>query len=235
MYLGNQPALSYTSFAKQDFSTSATTSYTLDNPVTNENELALFINFVRQEPTTAYTASGTTLTLTSATSASDDMYCVFLGKAVQTVNPPSGSVGSSQVAASIITGQTALGATPADTDELLISDAGTLKRVDYSYLKSANTPAFMAYNSTVTSMTNNTPTKVLFQTENFDVGSCYDTSTSRFTPTTAGKYFFNASVSVNSTGNFDKNDVNFYKNGSAFASFRTYHTSYTSSHGSVII
>ena len=97
------------------------------------------------------------------------------------------------------------------------------------------TPAFMAYNSTVTSMTNNSPTKVLFQTENFDVGSCYDTSTSRFTPTTAGKYFFNASVSVNSTGDFDKNDVNFYKNGSSFANFRTPHTSYTTSHGSVII
>ena len=38
--------------------------------------------------------------------------------------------------ANVITGHTALGATPADTDELLISDAGTLKRVDYSYLKS---------------------------------------------------------------------------------------------------
>ena len=101
-FIGNQPALSYTSFAKQDFTTSATTSYTLDNPVTNENELALFINFVRQEPTTAYTASGTSLTLTSATSASDDMYCVFLGKAVQTVNPPNGSVGASQIADSSI-------------------------------------------------------------------------------------------------------------------------------------
>ena len=91
-FIGNQPALSYTSFAKQDFTTSATTSYTLDNSVANENEIALFINFVRQEPTTAYSASGTTLTLTSATSASDDMYCVFLGKAVQTVTPASGSV-----------------------------------------------------------------------------------------------------------------------------------------------
>ena len=97
MYLGNQPALNYTSFAKQDFSTSATTSYTLDNPVANANELALFINFVRQEPTTSYSASGTTLTLTEATSSSDDMYCVYLGKAVQTVNPPNASVGTSQL------------------------------------------------------------------------------------------------------------------------------------------
>jgi hypothetical protein len=102
-FIGNQPALSYTSFAKQDFTTSATTSYTLDQPVANANELALFINFVRQEPTTAYTASGTTLTLTSATSATDDMYCVFLGKAVQTVNPPAGSVGTSQLANGAVT------------------------------------------------------------------------------------------------------------------------------------
>jgi len=134
-YIGNQPAESYSAFQKQDFTTSATTSYTLDHPVANQNELALFINFVRQEPTAAYTASGTSLTLTSATSVGDDMYCVYLGKAVQTVNPPNGSVGSSQVAASIITGQTALASEPADTDEFLVSDAGTLKRIDYSLIK----------------------------------------------------------------------------------------------------
>ena len=96
-FIGNQPALSFTSFAKQDFTTSATTSYTLDNPVANANELALFINFVRQEPTTAYSANSTTLTLTEATSVGDDMYCVYLGKAVQTVNPPNASVGASQL------------------------------------------------------------------------------------------------------------------------------------------
>ena len=96
-FIGNQPAESYSAFQKQDFSTSATTSYTLDNPVTNANELALFINFVRQEPTAAYSASGTSLTLTSATASSDDMYCVYLGKAVQTVNPPNASVGTNQL------------------------------------------------------------------------------------------------------------------------------------------
>ena len=81
-YIGNIPAESYSAFQKQDFTTSATTSYTLDHPVANQNELALFINFVRQEPTAAYTASGTSLSLTSATSVGDDMYCVYLGKAV---------------------------------------------------------------------------------------------------------------------------------------------------------
>ena len=102
-YIGKEPADSFISFAKQDFTTSATTSYTLDNAVTNENELALFINFVRQEPTTAYTASGTTLTLTSATASTDDMYCVYLGQAKQTVNAPDGSVGTAQLVSDAVT------------------------------------------------------------------------------------------------------------------------------------
>jgi len=102
-FIGNQPALSFTSFAKQDFTTSATTSYTLDHKVANENELALFINFVRQEAGTAYTASNNTLTLSSATSASDDMYAIFLGKAIQTVTPPNNSVGTSQLVDGAVT------------------------------------------------------------------------------------------------------------------------------------
>ena len=98
-YIGVQPADAYTSFAVQHFTTSATTSYTLDNPVANENEIALFINNVRQEPGSSYdyTASGTTLTLSAATSASDTMYCVFIGKAVQTVTPSSSSLTASMI------------------------------------------------------------------------------------------------------------------------------------------
>ena len=213
-YIGKSPADSFISFAKQDFSTSATTSYTLDNAVTNENELALFINFVRQEPTTAYTASGTTLTLTSATTSSDDMYCVYLGQAKQTVNAPDGSVGSSQVAASIITGQTALGATPADTDELLISDAGTLKRVDYSYLKSANTPNFFATksdgNQTVNDGTNNL---ITFNNELIDSDSAYASNTFTVPSGKAGVYQVSTSVNFyDSNGNLKRSIVYIYKN-----------------------
>src|SRR6056300_498996 len=165
-YLGNQPALSYTSFAKQDFTTSATTSYTLDNSVANANELALFINFVRQEPTTAYTASGTTLTLTSATSASDDMYCVFLGKAVQTVNPPNGSVGTTQLASTAVT--------PAKMD---LSQ-------DYTFtgkISGQNYPAFSAQLSADQTVSSATFTKVEIDSETFDSDGCYNNTGSTVT------------------------------------------------------
>ena len=178
MYLGNQPALSYTSFAKQDFTTSATTSYVLDNPVTNANELALFINFVRQEPTTAYSASGTSLTLTSATSASDDMYCVYLGKAVQTVNPPSGSVGISQLSA---TGT---------------KDSTTFLRGDNTFASAGgtNTPAFRVTNSSSQSIPHDTWTKVTFDTEDYDTDSAFASSTFTVPSGKGGKYIFHWNV-----------------------------------------
>lgn len=101
-YIGNSPALKYASFAVQHFTTSATTTYTLDHAVANENDIRLVINNVIQQPGSgkAYTASATTLTLSSATSGTDTMYCVFLGKAVQTVVPPAGSVTESTIGAS---------------------------------------------------------------------------------------------------------------------------------------
>ena len=219
-YIGKEPADSFISFAKQDFSTSATTSYTLDNAVTNENELALFINFVRQEPTTAYTASGTTLTLTSATASTDDMYCVYLGKAVQTVNPPSGSVGSSQVAASIITGQTAETSIATD-DTVLIHDtsAGALRKMTRANFVSGvggtNTPAFEAVLSSDFNITDQTYQKIPFATEVFDTAGAFDSSTNyRFTVPSgqAGKYYFYAQLDHQGTA-MTANWTIFKKNG----------------------
>lgn len=98
-YIGVQPSTSFQTLAKQDFSTSATTSYTLSQSVSSANDIALFINNVRQEPTYAYSASGTALTLTAATTSSDDMYCIYLGKAISTIGPSSGSVGIGNLSA----------------------------------------------------------------------------------------------------------------------------------------
>ena len=98
-YIGIQPAEKFTSFATQEFSTSATTSYTLDHAVANENEIALFVNNVRQQPGSgkAYTATGTALTLSAATASTDTMYCVFLGRALQTVTPATNSITNAMI------------------------------------------------------------------------------------------------------------------------------------------
>ncbi len=230
-YIGKEPADSFISFAKQDFSTSATTSYTLDNAVANENELALFINFVRQEPTTAYTASGTTLTLTSATTSSDDMYCVYLGQAKQTVNAPDGSVGNSQVASTIITGQTAETSIATD-DTVLIHDtsAGALRKMTRANFVSGvggtNTRMFLARRSSVQNVSDSSTTKIQFDTEVIDTDGTYDHTTNhRWTPGETGKYIIEAHADYKSntgTNLMQDNYLWLYKNGSHFAGSENY-------------
>ena len=99
-YIGNPPSENYTSFQTETFSTSATTSYTLSHAVANENELALFVNNVRQQPGSgkAYTAAGTALTLSAATASTDTMYAIYLGRALQTSTPATNSITDSMLA-----------------------------------------------------------------------------------------------------------------------------------------
>jgi len=138
-YIGIQPAESFTSFATQTFSVSATTSYTLDHAVANENEIALFVNNVRQQPGSgkAYTASGTALTLSAATASTDTMYCVFLGRALQTVTPSTNSITSSMLGSNFFTGATDVGGAIADADLFLMDDGagGTLRKTAASRIK----------------------------------------------------------------------------------------------------
>ena len=105
-YLGNKQAETYSSFIKEDktgTAVSAGASITLAHSVANENELRVVINHVIQEPTTSFTASGTSLTiLNDAILSTDDWYIVYLGRALGTVNPPDGSVGSAQIASSAV-------------------------------------------------------------------------------------------------------------------------------------
>ena len=96
-YIGNTPAEAYISISSQTFTTINGTDYTLTSSVTNSEDIALFLNNVRQKPST-YTASGTALTMGTATTTADELYCVYLGKGIQTVTPPAASVGTSQIA-----------------------------------------------------------------------------------------------------------------------------------------
>lgn len=68
-YVGNQSTNSYSSMVKQDLTGASGASVTLSHPVANANEVELYINNVRQEPTTSYTTNGTTLSFVGYTVA----------------------------------------------------------------------------------------------------------------------------------------------------------------------
>jgi hypothetical protein len=222
-FIGNQPAESYASFETETFTVSATANYTLSHAVTNENEIRLVINGVVQQPGSgkAYTASGTTLTLSSATVSGDSMYAVYLGRALQTVNPPAASVGNSQTASTIITGQTAETSIATD-DTILIHDtsASALRKMTRANFVSgvggANTPSFLAFPSGNQSIPNNSSTKLTYTSEQVDNGSAYDATNSKFVAPSAGLYFFNFSFRLNGFEDQEYAHAFLYLNGSNY-------------------
>ena len=194
MYIGNIPADKYQTLQKQSFVTSATDTYTLDYAVSNPQDLALFINSVRQNPHDAYTVSGTTLTLSSAITGSDTMYAVFLGKAVETVAPALSSVTNDMLAGSIANSKLANSSITLNGSAVSLGGSATVG--------GTNTPAFRAFHNTTQTVSNATLTTLSFNSENFDSDGKYDTSNSRFTPGVAGKYFLFANIRNNDTNVF---------------------------------
>ena len=79
-------------------------------------------------------------------------------------------------------------------------------------------PAFEVFSNGVSyNIANDTLTKVVFTVEKFDTDSAYDTSTGRFTPQVAGKYFCYGRLAYDKTGDFDNIEIMLQKNGTAFA------------------
>ena len=102
----------------------------------NANHMLVSLNGVLQKPGSSFTISGATITFASNLVTNDVIdFIILLGDTLSVGTPSDDSVGAAQIKADLISGTTALAAEPADTDEFLVSDAGVLKRIDYSYIK----------------------------------------------------------------------------------------------------
>jgi hypothetical protein len=110
------------------------------------NHMIVSLNGVIQKPNSSYTVSGSTITFASNLVTGDVINFIQILGSVLNVGTVSDAtitdakLGANSVTAAklnndIISGTTALTSEPADTDEFLVSDAGTLKRIDYSLIK----------------------------------------------------------------------------------------------------
>ena len=119
------------------------------------NHMLVSLNGVLQKPGSSYTVSGATITFASNLVTNDVIdFIQVLGDVLNTGTPSDGAVLTAGLAANAVTGaklntdvisaQTALAAEPADTDEFLVSDAGVLKRIDYSLIKGSSTHTLLS-------------------------------------------------------------------------------------------
>ena len=164
-YIGKTPVIG--NFVKLDAITAVNgqAAYTMQNGGSNftdyesVNQFLVSLNGTIQAPTDSFTVSGSTLTFASNLSTGDviDFIMVF-GNSLSAGTPTDGTVTAAKLNDDIISGQTALASEPADTDEFLVSDAGTLKRIDYSLIKGGGKVLQVVYavSSTEVSSTNTT-------------------------------------------------------------------------------
>ena len=222
----------------------STTAFTLDVAPSSTLDIEVFVGNVRQDPNSAYTVSGTTLSFTGAPpSGTNNVYVVHQAKSVGTIGIPDDTISArtlvtadssadhviiedatdgelkkalypSGFSVSSITGATELATQPAATDEIVLSDAGTLKRLDIKHI--SNTPAIMTrLTSNQTSVANGTETKLSFATEDLDSDGTF--ASNRFTPAVAGRYFVTfaiRSLDVIDDGEYLQGYI--YKNGAVF-------------------
>jgi len=110
------------------------------------NHMIVSLNGVIQAPGSSYTVSGSTITFASNLVTGDVIdFIHILGSVLDLGVPSDDTVTAAKISSNAVTGaklntdvisaQTALATAPDDTDEFLVSDAGVLKRIDYSLIK----------------------------------------------------------------------------------------------------
>ena len=211
----------------------STTAFTLDVAPGNVLDIEVFVGNVRQDPNSAYTLSGTTLSFTGAPpSGTNNIYVVHQAKSVGTIDVPAGGVAAGSLATSVLTGQTDIGAAIADADLFLIDDGagGTLRKTAASRIKTYigdNTPAVLVTNSGNQSISNNSNTLATFDTETVDTDSAFSSNTFTVPSGEGGMYFisFRGSMTGIDAGEFIQ--LRIYLNDSAVDFFENRMTAYT--------
>ena len=174
----------------------STTDFTLDVAPGNVLDIEVFVGNVRQDPNSAYTVSGTTLSFTGAPpSGTNNIYVVHQAKSVGTIDVPAGGVAADSLATSVLTGQTDIGAAIADADLFLVDDGagGTLRKTAASRIKTYvgdNTPSFSVKLGSNQTISNATDTKITLDTESWDTDSAFASNKFTVPSGEGGKYLF---------------------------------------------
>ena len=201
-YLGNIPAEAFSSFDKQTITGNGGTSYTLDHPVGSAQEVAIFVNNVRQEPGVAYTVTGTALTMTGDVESTDDFYAIFIGKARLTVNPADNTVTAAMLQSDSVT--TAKITDANVTTAKVAANAITVPKLASTLDLTSNTvslgtnpmkPIFWAQKTSDQNLSRATTTKLTgFTTNEIDTNSAFDGTTFTVPTGLGGTYLLQAHI-----------------------------------------
>ena len=229
----------------------STTVFALTYSVGSSESVAIYLDGVKQAVST-YVAIGTVLTFTTAPPNLVGIEVVFLALSISLPTPGDGTVTAAKIVANAVDETKLKDALVADFTEVVVSasdsillgdatDGGNTKRdTVQGILDLAPLDLSPYFNVSITgsfALADGVSTKVEWATEDLDSDSAFDVATNdRFTPLTAGKYFFSASMILNANGadRYHNSYVYLKKNGSiietsAFDAYDNYFI-YTANH-----
>ena len=190
-YLGSKPSSGFITTAKQRITSSTNNYVDLDNAISSLADVIVWVNFVKQDSTNLTLTTSTRITLGGTLVSSDIVEIAYLGKAVATQNPSTNSVTNDMLAGSI---------------------------ANSKLLNSSNTPNFLARLTSHQTISDDTMTKVQFNTVVYDSDNAYDNSTNyRFQVPSSGKYFYYSTLTLDGdvSSNLDGANISPNLNGSS--------------------
>jgi hypothetical protein len=203
-YIGVQPTDTYLSIASQQITGTGSATYTLDYSVSTEEDVAVFVNNVRQN-VSSYTVSGDQLTLGGTISASDECWVLFLGRTVGTKTPAVGSVTNDMLAGSIANAKLANSSINLNGSAVSLGGSASV----------TNTPAFLVNLSGDQSIASGVFTKITFDSEVYDTDSAFASNKFTVPSDKAGKYVLTAGIYFDNIDDAEYAELYFFKNGSS--------------------
>jgi hypothetical protein len=206
-YVGVPPQSGFITTAKQRITSSTNNYVDLDHSISSLADVIVWVNSVKQDSTNLTLTTSTRITLGGTLVSSDVCEIAFLGKAVATQTPSSGTVTNDMLAGSIANSKLANSSITLNGSAVSLGGSATIG-------SDSGTESFMVTNSSNQSVTDNAWTKVTLDTEQFDVGNNF--SSNKYTVPSTGKYLFAWCLAFATNGSYgcDNGFTRIYKNGS---------------------
>jgi len=188
----------------------------------------LYINNVRQEPVSAYSTNGTAVSLTGSVVSSDDIYVIYLARAVQTTVPPDGSVSTAKIADSSVS-TAKIADSSVSTAKIADGSVTTAKLQSGATFNPITNLQMFRINTNISSTTSNTT--ITAYTDAHDsslfkrIGTAWSVSSGVFTPSVSGLYEIQLISTLHSTSEvrYIQFDYNYSTNsGGAYSIYTMY-------------
>jgi len=212
-YLGVPPQSGFITTAKQRITSSTNNYVDLDHSISSLADVIVWVNFVKQDSTNLSLTTSTRITLGATLVASDIVEIAYLGKAVATQTPDTGTVTNDMLAGSIANSKLANSSITLNGSAVSLGGSATVG--------GDNTPMFSVKMNANQTPSNGVFTLITFDTEEVDTDNAFTNTSGNYKFTVpsgkAGKYFIYAFTLINgnSNNNLIESALAIYKNGSS--------------------